>query len=201
MTTTAARGTGKIGPNAIIQTVAALREILGDDAARAALVRGGAGNLPDHLPHELIDEREFHALVELLLEQIGEERTLHVMVRSGQLTSDYVFANRIPVVARALLRLLPPRLGLRLLLPAMQRHTWTFAGSGVFAYDLTPTPSLSIANGSLFDTPAMAAAMCAYYRGAFEQMFRKLICPQATLRELECQARGDRRCRYVIQCS
>jgi hypothetical protein len=31
----------------------------------------------------------------------------------------------------------------------------------------------------------MAAAMCAYYRGAFERMFRKLVCPHATLRELE----------------
>ncbi len=198
--TTAARGTGKIGPNAIIQTVAALREMFGDEGARAVLVRGGVGDLPDHLPHELIDEREFHALVELLIEQIGEERTNMVMARSGQLTSEYVFANRIPPVARIALRLLPPRMRLRLLLPAMRRHTWTFAGSGVFAYDLTPTPSLSIANGTLFDTSAMAAAMCAYYRGAFEHMFRKLVCPHATLRELECQARGDRRCRYAIQC-
>ncbi len=201
MATTATHGTGKIGPNAIIQTVAALQELLGDEGARGVLVRGGAGDLPDHLPHALIDEREFHALVELLIEQIGSERTNQVMERSGQLTADYVFANRIPAFVRVLLRLLPPRLGLRLLLPAMQRHTWTFAGSGVFAYDLMPTPSLSIANGSLFDTPAMASAMCAYYRGAFEQMFRKLICPRATLHELECQARGDRRCRYAIQCA
>ncbi|MGB9751428.1 bacteriochlorophyll 4-vinyl reductase [Roseiflexus castenholzii] len=200
MTTRAARGTGKIGPNAIIQTVAALRDRLGDEAARATLVRGGAGDLPDHLPHELIDEREFHALVELLLEQIGEEQTNQVMARSGQLTSEYVFANRIPAFARLLLRLLPPSWGLRLLLPAMQRHTWTFAGSGVFAYDLTPTPSISITNGALFDTPAMAAAMCAYYRGAFEQMFQKLICSRATLHDLECQARGDRCCRYAIRC-
>jgi hypothetical protein len=31
--TTAARGTGKIGPNAIIHTVAALREMFGDEGA------------------------------------------------------------------------------------------------------------------------------------------------------------------------
>lgn len=196
---TAVHPTGKLGPNAIIQTVAALEEALGVERARAALVRGGAGDLPDHLPQALIDEHEFHELVMLLIDQLGGDATIDILARSGQLTAEYVFANRIPAIVRAILRILPPQLGLKILLPAMQRHTWTFAGSGSFAYHSGVMPWLEVANPAVRDDRALAGALCAYYRGAFAQMLRMLIDPRARLRDCECQARGDRRCRYAIE--
>jgi len=189
---------GKIGPNSIIQTVAALEEAYGVREARAILMRGGAGDLPDHLPSALIDEGDFHALVEVLIGQIGAAAVTDILSRSGQRTSEYVFANRIPPMARFVLRVLPPPLSLRVLLPAMKRHTWTFAGSGAFTCATGKAPWLAVSNPALFDTPAMAAAMCAYYRGAFEHMLRMLVSPRVMLRDVECQACGDRRCRYAI---
>jgi divinyl protochlorophyllide a 8-vinyl-reductase len=187
----------RIGPNAIIQTIAALREVYTPEVLRT-LLAGEAEVYLSHLPHEMIPEVQFHELVDLLTVRLGVERAGDILHRSGERTADYVRANRIPAPIRTLLGLLPAPLSLRLLLPAISKHAWTFAGSGAFSFDLGRTPSVSIGRSASLETSGIAAVLCRYYCGAFTQMLRRLVSPRISLREVNCQARGDHACVFQI---
>ncbi|NTV99896.1 MAG: bacteriochlorophyll 4-vinyl reductase [Oscillochloris sp.] len=187
----------KIGPNSIIQTIAALREAYAPDEL-PDLLAGGAEQYLSQLPHEMIPESQFHALVELLTARLGVERAGAILYRSGERTADYVRANRIPAPIRTLLGLLPGPLSLRILLPAISKHAWTFAGSGQFTFSLGWMPTVSIGKPADRDTSGIAAVLCRYYCGAFTQMFRRLVSQRIVLQETSCQARGGNACVYQI---
>lgn len=188
-----------MGPNAIIQTFAALSDSLGPDRLRPLL---GGTPLERYIaapPTALINEREFHSLARHLLTQLGPRETAQILCRSGALTAEYVLANRIPPPVGRLLRWLPARLALQLLLPAIARFSWTFAGSGAFAYAVGRSPWLSIASPLLQADPALAEAVCPYYQAAFDRMLGALVGPRVTLREVACLARGADACVYQIE--
>lgn len=188
---------GRIGPNAIIQTIAALRERYPAEQLPGLLLGGGEGYL-SALPSAMIAEEEFHALVTLLAGRLSDEQLGQILYRAGERTADYVQANRIPAPIRALLKLLPGPASLRLLLPAISQHAWTFAGSGAFRFSLGLRPFVSIGRPVGADTGAIAGALCRYYYGAFGKMLRDLVSPRLVLRETACQAAGDQACVYQI---
>jgi divinyl protochlorophyllide a 8-vinyl-reductase len=146
----------------------------------------------------MILEAEFHALVELLTLRLGPDRAGAILYRSGEHTADYVFDHCIPAIFRALLGRLPAPLGLRLLLPEIGKHAWTFAGSGTFSFGLGQTLWLGIGIPEGPDTSDIAAVLCRYYCGAFTHLLRHLVSRRIELREIACQARGDRACVYRI---
>jgi divinyl protochlorophyllide a 8-vinyl-reductase len=187
----------RIGPNSIIQTVAVLREVFTPDELRALLTGETAGYL-SHLPHEMIPEVQFHELVDLLTAQLGVERAGEILYRSGELTADYVRANRIPAPIRTVLALLPAPISLRVFLPAISKHAWTFAGSGAFHFSIGRTPLVSIGKSVNRDTSKIAAVLCRYYCGAFTQMLRRVVSSRINLREVACQARSGSACVYQI---
>jgi divinyl protochlorophyllide a 8-vinyl-reductase len=186
-----------LGPNAIIQTIAALRERYAS-ADLHLLLDGAAGIYLSQLPSSMIPEAEFHALAELLAARLGPEQAGAILYRSGERTADYVVHHRIPAPIHALLAVLPAPLGLRLLLPAIGKHAWTFAGSEEFRFSLGRAPWLSIGSLVGADTSGIAAVLCRYYCGAFTQMLRRLVSRRIELRETSCQARGARACVYQI---
>jgi divinyl protochlorophyllide a 8-vinyl-reductase len=187
----------RIGPNSIIQTIAALSEAYAPDELRTVLAGEAEGYL-SHLPHEMIPEVAFHELVDLLTARLGAVRAGEILYRSGERTADYVRANRIPAPIRTLLGLLPAPLSLRLLLPAISKHAWTFAGSGAFSFSIGRTPAVSIGRSVSQDTSGIASVLCRYYCGAFTQMLRRLVSPHISLREVACQAHGGDACVYQI---
>ncbi|NTW98290.1 MAG: bacteriochlorophyll 4-vinyl reductase [Oscillochloris sp.] len=187
----------RIGPNAIIQTIASLREVYAPDELPKLLV-GGAEVYLSELPHAMIPEEQFHALVELLTPRLGVERAGEILYRSGERTADYVRANRIPGPFRTVLGIIPAPIGLRLLLPAISKHAWTFAGSGKFSFHLGRAPWISIGKPVDHDTSGIAAVLCRYYCGAFTQMLRRVVSQRIELREASCQARGGEACVYQI---
>lgn len=189
---------GKIGPNAIIQTVHALREIAGMDQAEDTLVCAGRTDLLARLPEEMIDEQEFQVLVRTLFERHGEAQALRILRRSGQLTARYLLQHRIPPPAQRLLRILPQRIALRLLLFAVGKHAWTFVGSGTYYYVLGNNPAIIITRciacaGIQSETPS-----CSFYTGCFEHLLRTLIDSRVQVIETECQANGGNCCRFSI---
>jgi divinyl protochlorophyllide a 8-vinyl-reductase len=187
---------GRIGPNAIIQTLAALGERPGLSAARAALERGGL--VPREALTEMVPERVFHDLVLALGEQLGATEASAILERAGALTAAYLLRARIPRPAQWLLRTLPPRPALALLLPAIERNAWTFGESGTFGYTLSPSPVISVTNRALCDTPEAAALVCRFYRGTFGALVSALASPRARLVERACQGRGDAACVYGV---
>lgn len=187
----------RLGPNAIIQTIAALHERYPPEELRTVLA-GAAGRYLSQLPSAMIPEAEFHEVVAQLAERLGCAPAREILFRSGERTADYVADNRIPAIFRALLGRLPAPLGVRLLLPAISKHAWTFVGSGTFSFSLGRAPWLSIGIPERSGTSAIAAVLCRYYCGAFTQLLRRLVSRRIELREIACQARGDRACVYRI---
>lgn len=194
-----AAGVARIGPNSIIQTVGALEEEHGPQEARALLRRMGYSDLADRLPSSMIDEQEFISLIGAMRAEMGLEAAQRVLARSGERTADYVRQNRIPAPARLLLRLLPRRLALGVLLKAIVGHAWTFAGAGRFSYSLSRRGAV-LHLGSCPECRGLASAepICSYYTGCFQSLLRTLVDRRLAVRETACTASGAEACVFEV---
>lgn len=183
----------RIGPNAILQTLRALEELepghKAEVEARAALTPLEAGMVP---------ERLFIGLIRAVREALPRERAEAVLRRAGALTADYVRSHRIPAPIRATLAGLPAFFAMPLLLQAIERHAWTFAGAGSFEAHgkvlmLAGAPTARPESG-----PPSTGCSCAYYEAAFEALLR-LAARGLQVTEVACQASGAATCQFHIQ--
>jgi len=174
---------GRIGPNALIQTARALEARLGLAEARRLLGLAGMGELVVRDPLDMRDEREFFRLVSFLEAALSRREVIAVLHDAGLRTGAYVLANRVPGGVRLGLRVLPRALRLRLTLAAMASHAWTFAGSGRFAFETRPHPTLRLVHGQPALTVPDPAPLHAFYRGAFEVLLRALVASGTELEE------------------
>jgi len=186
-------GPARIGPNALIQTRAAVTALYGPSAWER--VRR-ASRLPSSLPGDMVDERYFRRLVEALIELLGMPAAHRILGAAGARTADYVRCNRIPAVARGALRLLPDRWSRPLLLRAIQRHAWTFVGSGRMEHrrDRIVIDGCLTCTGFTSEHPTGA-----FYQAAFESLLSQLSDPRLRVEETHCVARGDDRCVFRIR--
>lgn len=192
-------GVARIGPNAVIQVAAEVQARFGVDRT-AALVHGATGYALDALPSEMIDERQAQALTRALVQDMGLSLATNMLRAAGHRTGDYLLANRIPRPAQWVIRLAPRRVGLHLLLRAMQANAWTFAGSGQFVVTAdTPVPDLVFESCAMCKDMHEQQPMCDFYAGTFERLIRALVSRFAGVQEVECMALGHPRCRFVLQ--
>ena len=193
---------GRIGPNAITRLAEVLPPMVGS-AATAALF--AAAGLAHHLatpPGSMVDEADVRELHATLRRELGPTLAREAARRAGARTAVYLLGHRIPWPVQALLRALPPRWAARVLLRAISRHAWTFAGSGRFIADagrdgapvVLEIRGNPMCAGQHADTPA-----CDYYAATFEALFRALVHPRARVREVACEACGDDACRFEIR--
>jgi divinyl protochlorophyllide a 8-vinyl-reductase len=188
----------RIGPNTIIQVVSVLRDRR-SPAFAEDLLRDATPYSMESLPTEMVDEREAQAVVRTLVSRIGAVHAAPVLREAGYRTAEYLMAHRIPAFAQLLIRLLPRRLGLQVLLQAMLKNAWTFAGSGHFR--IVPTRG---APELVFDGCAMcrdmheAEPMCDFYAGTFERLIAALVAPAVRVTEVECIAQGGQTCRFEL---
>jgi divinyl protochlorophyllide a 8-vinyl-reductase len=188
----------RIGPNAITRVAEALG---GAAPAHAAAVFATAG-LAHYLrapPEAMVDEREVVRLHRALRGVLGERAARRVARRAGALTGDYLLAHRIPAVARGVLRALPAALAAPLLLAAIGRHAWTFAGSGRFTATAGRPATLAIAGNPLCRGAAADEPLCDYYAATFERLFRALVRSDARVVETACEACGADACRFEVR--
>ena len=195
----AAPAQARIGPNAITQVALALQQQVGRVRTRQIFVRADLVDRLDAPPQHMVEEREVIVLHHALRQALGPALALRIADEAGRATARYLLAHRIPRPIQWLLRILPARPAARLLLSAITRHAWTFAGSGHFSVDLGPPIVLSLGNnpmcrGARADTPS-----CAYYAATFEHLFRTLVHPQACVAETACEASGADACRFEIR--
>lgn len=189
----------RIGPNAVIQMARALADRDGESTA-ARVVRDATGRSLDALPEAMVDEHEVQRLMREVLTTLDPEAARAVCHEAGVRTADYLLAHRIPRVAQWLIRVLPRRIGLRVLLGAISRHAWTFAGSGRFHVAWRhPWPELVFAKCTLCRLVRTEAPVCNYYAGTFTRLLQALVSPQASVREIRCVATGDPTCRFRLQ--
>ncbi|MEI6046508.1 MAG: bacteriochlorophyll 4-vinyl reductase [Chloroflexota bacterium] len=188
----------KMGPNSIIQTVGALKEFYGTTKALEILKQGGKERLGLELPSEMTDQREFISLSQMLFRQLDIDPAMRILKRSGQRTAHYLLKNRIPKFAQVILHLLPRQLGLKLLLTAIGKNAWTFAGSGTYSFVLGKSPTITLQNciGCL-DIQA-SKPVCSYYAGTFETLLKNIIDTRIQVEEIKCQANGASACTFSV---
>lgn len=189
----------RIGPNAIIQVTHVLEERFGRETADRLLSEATGYHL-DTLPGAMIPEREALALTHHVMGYCGEAQATLVLREAGLRTGDYLLANRIPRAAQWIMRLLPKRAGLGLLLKTMSAHAWTFAGSGTFTVQRTGAAvELCFHQCAMCRELHSDGPVCDFYAGTFERLIRTIVSPAARVHEVECQAQGGRHCRFVVR--
>ena len=147
----------------------------------------------------MVDEREVTALHHALRAMLGDERARAVSHEAGLRTGDYLLANRIPRLAQRVLKVLPPRLAARVLLAAIGKHSWTFAGSGVFKAEPGNPVRVSIAGCPVCHGMTADGPICAFYAGTFERLFRTLVSRRTVVTETACQATGAPACAFELR--
>ncbi|MEM9784708.1 MAG: bacteriochlorophyll 4-vinyl reductase [Pseudomonadota bacterium] len=187
-----AAGAGLIGPNAVTQLGHAMRDRLGEAAARRLFLRGGCPGLLDDPPERMIDQRVPIALFRALWRHWPAADARIVSGDAGLRVADYVIANRIPRPAQAVLRLLPAGLACDLLMVAIKRHAWTFAGSGRCEIRHRPVRLISIS-----DNP-MAMPDCIWHAAVLSRLFTRLAAPRSTVRQIACCRTGAPACVFEI---
>lgn len=175
-----------IGPNAVLQLVSVLDRDLGRPV-RDKVLAGLRLPAPDS---GMIPEAEAIAAHRALREALPE-RADTLLEKAGIATADYILRHRIPAIARGVIGVLPARIGARLLARAIERHAWTFAGSGRFRVaSLRPLVFEMQAN------PLAAPGQPAVWHGAvFRRLFARLVWPRCRVVETPC---GNALCRFEI---
>ncbi len=190
---------GRIGPNAIIRVGEALQRRLGAATARRLYAAAGLAAYLDHPPTAMVDEAEARQLHAQLRSALGDRLAAEVARDAGTATADYLLAHRIPKPMQAVLKRLPAPLACRMLLSAVGRHAWTFAGSGHFESTPGLPTVLTIRDNPLCRGQHSDEPVCDYYAATFERLFRVLVHRDASVTETQCEARGDPICRFEIR--
>jgi len=189
----------RIGPNAITRVAEALNAQLGELLTTEVFAAAG---LLHHLaspPTHMVDEAEVTRLHRVLRSELGERAAFAVARDAGLRTGDYLLGHRIPRPVQWLLKLLPPTLASRVLLSAIHNHAWTFAGSGSFSASAGLPVVLTIHGNPMCAGQTSTVPICDFYAATFERLFRVLVDPQTSVREVACEARGDDACRFELR--
>ena len=190
---------GRIGPNAIIRVGEVLTARIGSSGTWALFEHAGLVRYLRQPPGQMVEEAEVRQLHGALREKLGAATARDVATAAGRATADYLLGHRIPKPVQRLLRVLPAPLAARVLLAAITRNAWTFAGSGEFSARAGSPVQLTIRHNPLCqglhtDTPA-----CDFYAATFERLFQVLVHRNARVREVACEACGNDACRFEIR--
>ena len=147
----------------------------------------------------MVEESKVALLHQLVRRSLPPARAEAVMQDAGRLTAEYLLAHRIPRAAQSVLKLLPPALAMRSLLPAIRSHAWTFVGSGHFIARAGSPTVFEIHGNPLCAHEAALHPVCAWHAAVFERLFAVLVSPYTRVVESSCEAQGDPCCRFVAE--
>lgn len=192
-----AKNSGTIGPNAILQPVSLLEAGVGCACAHAWAAE--AFDSDRYVPPEApIDERIVGRMHAIVNDRLGYADGASLLRQAGDGTAAYLLRHRIPQPFQRLERRLPASIALRLLAFIIGRHAWTFVGSGDFRFVSGNTPAFEVRNCPICRSRRTASPCCDFYAGTFAGLVRALVSAAATVREVECEARGQGCCRFEI---
>lgn len=187
--------TALIGPNAVLQLLPVLDRAGGSALREAILAAAGMTEIPSG--NTMIDETPVARLHRALRRQLPRFAA-DIAWEAGARTGDYILANRIPPLARRVLRVLPARPSSRLLSAAIARHAWTFAGSGRFRVVSHRPLVFEIEDNPLVRGEEGDHCLCQWHSAVFERLFTRLVSRRATVRETACCGAGAAACRFEI---
>ena len=188
----------RIGPNAITRVAEALRETSPEERVERLYALAGLAHYLAQPPEKMVDEREVTRLHQVLRDELGIPAALEIARSAGVRTGDYLLAHRIPKGVQVLLKWLPARLASQVLLNAIQRHAWTFAGSGELRVRKAYPPHLAIAGCCICQGAEAETPLCDFYAAAIERLFQQLVHPRSQVTETQCQALGAEACTFEV---
>jgi divinyl protochlorophyllide a 8-vinyl-reductase len=189
-----------IGPNAITRMAEALATIGGGDATcRDVFASAGLSDYLATPPTRMIPETDVARLHRAAVDRLGEARTARISREAGRLTGDYLLAHRIPLLAQHVLKRLPRALAARILVKAIARHAWTFAGGGEFTYEASPQLTLRLKGSPICKDLRTREPACAYFAATFERVFKEILGPTLRVTETECEATGAPACVFEVR--
>lgn len=182
----------RVGPNAIIQTRAALIDAFDAGRARRVFSDAGIADWFDAAPNEMVWAEAVHRLNMTLLASLDGEAFDALMADAGARTGRYILKNRIASAARTLLELLPAPIASRVLLKAIRANAWTFAGNA--EVNVTPGhPATIEIAGNPLPMPG-----CPWHRAVFETLFATLLGKPVCV-DHQLALRGDRLDRFTLR--
>lgn len=190
---------GRIGPNAVIRLAEALR-LLAPLQLEEVFAAAGLADWAHHPPREMVPETDVCRLHAALRGLVGEARARDISRRAGHLTGDYLLQYRIPPAARRVFHLLPRPIASGMLVAAIRRNAWTFAGTGTLQVAGWRPLALEIADCPLCRGHRTQSPCCGFYAATFEQLFRSLVAPDFRFEETACMALGAPSCRFEAIC-
>ncbi|MGD8956360.1 MAG: bacteriochlorophyll 4-vinyl reductase [Chromatiaceae bacterium] len=185
----------RVGPNAIIQTREALDALCGIARRTAIFEHAGLSGLGDDRLRHLIDVGHVNALNEAIGQRLRPLAAHAVLRCAGELTGAYVLENRIPGPAQRLLKALPGPIAQRLLMKAIAKNAWTFAGQAHVqtGADWILIPANPICQGG------RGFSRCEWHVAVFLRLFQTLVGRRVRVSETHCTGRGSEGCRFTVQ--
>lgn len=179
----------------ILQLVPVIGELLGEDAGTLVLASAGVTRLPE--ADAFCDEAPAAAVHQALRKEFPDMADRITRCAGGR-TGDWILATRMPPVAAMTMSRMPAWLASPVLCGLIEKHAWTFAGSGQFrvanrskpVFELTDNP---VVRGEVADHP-----LCSWHAAVFEHLFRSLVDDGLICVETHCSACGDSVCRFEI---
>jgi divinyl protochlorophyllide a 8-vinyl-reductase len=147
----------------------------------------------------MVDEAEVIRLHTELRATLDAAVARDVAREAGRRTGSYLLAHRIPRPVQWLLKCLPPALSARVLLAAVTRHAWTFAGSGRFEVLGYSPVRVSISSNPLARAVRADAPQCDYYAATFERLFCALVSRYSAVVETSCESAGAAACIFEVR--
>lgn len=179
-----------IGPNSVTQLEHACDQILGREETIYLFTAAGFYKYIQMPPIKMVPEDHPAKLFDMLYRIYPRDTADRIAKLAGELTADYVIENRIPGFAAQLLKWMPAKFAGSGLLKAIQKNSWTFAGSGICQAGTDGAPHVSIKDNPI----KMPGA--AWHVGVFQRMFRRLVCAHATVGYLSDDSTGTFDIRY-----
>lgn len=178
----------RIGSDAVLQTLDALSEVGGVHLVQRIVDVAGLRYVVDQTLPDMVPQSVFSALVQSIEDMLPRSQVDLVAVKSGRKTGAILLEQYIPDMAQKLLRTLPKRVAGPLLLHALEKHAWTFAGSASVHH--IDGPPLKLVIGS----NPMANWGCLWQCALLETVFRHVISPDARIWQMACCASDSTKC-------
>jgi divinyl protochlorophyllide a 8-vinyl-reductase len=182
-----------IGPNAILQLIPVLDQAGGLELRQEVMARAGVFELPDG--SEMIPEGPAARLHQALRAAMPDLAPV-MAAEAGRRTADYILAHRIPLAAQRALKLLPAPVAAFALSKAIDKHAWTFVGSGQFTvlsstrFEIGHNP---VVQGEVADHP-----LCDWHAAVFARLYQELVHPDFFCVETACSAQNGSACIFEL---
>ena len=183
----------KVGPNALIQTLSSVCALAGP-VAHEAVLRAANLQSPPGGWQAMVPAEQVNRLNSAVLTVLGHDDAAKALRDAGHRTGQYILDHRIPRLAQILLGRLPRSVARSLLLKAIAKNAWTFAGNA----DVRVGPDWILIRDNPVCLGRSGYAGCAWHTGVFQALFQAILKTDISVRETHCMGRGDAYCRFEI---